>query len=43
MIEDGLAPVGLLDHHARLLAAAHSYVFGREPGAAIPDRAAGWE
>lgn len=43
MIEDGLAPAGLLDHHARLLAAAHSYVFGREPGAAIPDRAAGWE
>jgi hypothetical protein len=47
MIEDGLAAAGLLDHHARLLAAAHSYVYGREPetampgepGAAIPDGA----
>jgi hypothetical protein len=43
MIEDGLAAAGLLDDHARLLAAAHSYVFGREPGAAIADGAAGWE
>ena len=43
MIEDGLAAAGLLDDHARLLAAAHSYVFGREPGAAIADGSAGWD
>jgi hypothetical protein len=36
LIEDGLAAADLLDHHARLLAAAHSFVYGREPGAAIP-------
>ena len=36
LIEDGLASADLLDHHARLLAAAHSFVYGREPGAAIP-------
>ena len=36
MIEDGQAAAGLLEHHARLLPAAHSYVYGREPGTAIP-------
>ena len=49
MIEDGLAPVGLLDHHARLLAAAHSYVldvYKRQPrdcarGSLPPEYAAG--
>ena len=35
MIEEGLAAAGLLDHHARLLATAHSYVYGREPGTTI--------
>jgi hypothetical protein len=37
MIGDGLAEASLLDGHARLLAAVHSYVFGKEPGAGVLD------
>lgn len=34
---DGMpAAAGLLDQHARLLAAAHAYVFGHESGVAFP-------
>jgi hypothetical protein len=36
MVEEGLAAAGLLDDHARLLAAVHSYVFGKEPGVGLP-------
>jgi hypothetical protein len=36
-IGEGHAAAGLLDAHARLLAAVHSYAFGREPGVGIPD------
>ena len=34
---------GLLGEHARLLAAAHAYVFGRESGAGLPGSGAGRE
>ncbi len=34
---DGMpAAAGLLDQHARLLAAVHAYVFGHESGVALP-------
>ncbi len=37
LAEDGLLPAdGLLDQHARLLAAVHAYVFGHESGAGRP-------
>jgi hypothetical protein len=37
LAEDGVAAAaGLVDQHTRLLAAAHSYVFGRESGAGVP-------
>jgi hypothetical protein len=41
IIGEGLAAAGLLDDYARLLAAAHSYVFGKEPGAGLPDAGTG--
>jgi len=42
LAEDGLAPAaGLLDQHARLLAAVHAYVFGHEPGAGRPAAGSG--
>jgi hypothetical protein len=36
MVEDGLAAAGLVDEQARLLAAVHSYAFGRGTGAGYP-------
>jgi hypothetical protein len=44
MAEDAPETVaGLLGEHARLLAAAHAYVFGRESGAGLPGRGPGGE
>lgn len=37
LVSEGQAAPGLLDAHARLLAAVHSYAFGHEPGVRIPD------
>ncbi len=37
LIGEGRAAPGLLDAHARLLAAVHSYAFGRESGVGSPD------
>ena len=37
LIGEGQAAPGLLDAHARLLAAVHSYAFGRESGVGSPD------
>jgi hypothetical protein len=36
-IGEGQAAAGLLDAHARLRAAVHSYAFGQESGVGIPD------
>jgi hypothetical protein len=41
MVDEGLAAPGLLDEHARLLAAVHSYVFGNESGVGLADGGAG--
>jgi hypothetical protein len=43
MIEQGLAAAGLLDDQARLLAAVHSYAFGKQSGVGLPDRGTGRE
>jgi hypothetical protein len=37
------AAAGLLDQHARLLAAVHAYVFGHESGAGLPGAGPGME